>query len=39
MLGSYTMDTGRLQQFLGGDYEHVIQYTVEEALRDSFVQV
>ena len=36
MIGSYTMDTSRLQQFLGGDYERVIQYTVEEALRDSF---
>ncbi len=36
MLGSYTMDTGRLQQFLGADYPRVIQYTVEDALRDSF---
>jgi nucleoside-diphosphate-sugar epimerase len=36
MLGSYTMDTGRLQQFLGVEYPSVIQYTVEEALRDSF---
>jgi nucleoside-diphosphate-sugar epimerase len=36
MLGSYTMDTTCLQQFLGKDYERVIQYTVEEALRDSF---
>jgi nucleoside-diphosphate-sugar epimerase len=38
MLGSYTMDTSCLQQFLGPDYPHVIQYTVEEALRDSFMQ-
>ncbi|MGA9565194.1 MAG: NAD-dependent epimerase/dehydratase family protein [Candidatus Korobacteraceae bacterium] len=37
MIGSYTMDTTRLQQFLGADYSHVIQYSVEEALRDSFV--
>jgi nucleoside-diphosphate-sugar epimerase len=36
MIGSYTMDTTRLQQFLGVDYARVIQYTVEEALRDSF---
>ena len=36
MLGSYTMDTGRLQQFLGPEYPRVIQYTVEDALRDSF---
>ena len=36
MLGSYTMDTARLQEFLGNDYERVVQYTVEEALRDSF---
>jgi nucleoside-diphosphate-sugar epimerase len=36
MLGSYTMDTGRLQQFLGADYPRVIQNTVEDALRDSF---
>lgn len=36
LIGSYTMDTTRLQQFLGADYPHVIQYSVEEALRDSF---
>jgi len=36
LIGSYTMDTTRLQQFLGADYPRVIQYTVEEALRDSF---
>ena len=36
MLGSCTMDTGRLQQFLGTEYPHVIQYTIEDALRDSF---
>ena len=36
LIGSYTMDTTRLQQFLGADYSRVIQYTVEDALRDSF---
>ena len=36
LIGSYTMDTTRLQQFLGADYPQVIRYTVEEALRDSF---
>lgn len=35
LIGSYTMDTSRLQQFLGADYPRVIQYSVEEALRDS----
>ena len=38
MIGSYTMDTTRLQQFLGPDYPKVIQHTVEEALRDSFTR-
>lgn len=38
MIGSYTMDTTRLQHFLGSDYPRVIQYSVEEALRDSFAQ-
>jgi len=36
MIGSYTMDTTRLQQFLGADYPRVIHYTVEDALKDSF---
>jgi len=36
LIGSYLMDTTRLQQFLGTDYPRVIQYTVEEALKDSF---
>ncbi|HLI63390.1 MAG TPA: NAD-dependent epimerase/dehydratase family protein [Terriglobales bacterium] len=36
LIGSYTMDTSRLQQFLGADYPRVIQYTVEDALRDCF---
>ncbi len=37
MIGSYVMDTSRLRQFLGKDYETVIQYTVEEALKDCFI--
>ena len=36
MIGSYTMDTTRLQRFLGDDYPRVIQYTIEDALKDSF---
>ncbi len=36
LVGSYTMDTTRLEQFLGPDYPRVIQYTAEDALRDSF---
>jgi nucleoside-diphosphate-sugar epimerase len=36
LIGSYTMDTSRLQQFLGPDYQRVIHYTVEDALKDSF---
>jgi nucleoside-diphosphate-sugar epimerase len=38
LVGSYTMDTSRLQAFLGSDYPDVIRYTVEDALRDSFAQ-
>jgi hypothetical protein len=30
------MDTSRLQHFLGPDYPRVIQYTIEDALKDSF---
>jgi hypothetical protein len=36
MIGSYTMNTARLQAFLGSDYETVIRYSNEEALVDSF---
>jgi nucleoside-diphosphate-sugar epimerase len=36
MTGSYLMDTSRLKQFLGSDYEKVIQYTIATALQDSF---
>jgi len=34
--GTYLMDTKRLREFLGKDYEAVIQHTCEEALADSF---
>lgn len=34
-LGSYTMDTTRLREELGGDYESVVRYTTREALLDS----
>lgn len=36
LFGSYTMDTSELQRLLGADYPRVIQYTAEDALRDSF---
>jgi nucleoside-diphosphate-sugar epimerase len=34
--GTYLMDTRRLREFLGKDYEDVIRHTCEEALADSF---
>ena len=36
LTGTYLMDTKRLREFLGKDYENVIQHTCEEALADSF---
>jgi nucleoside-diphosphate-sugar epimerase len=36
VVGSYTMDTTHLREFLGPDYKRVIRYTVEEALADTF---
>ena len=36
LAGEYLMDTSRLKQFLGRDYESVMQYTIEDALADSF---
>jgi nucleoside-diphosphate-sugar epimerase len=36
LIGSYTMDTSRLQQFLGAEYPRIIRYTIEDALRDCF---
>ncbi len=38
LIGSYTMDTSRLQEFLGPLYPDVIRYTIEEALRDTFAR-
>src|SRR5215472_7040706 len=38
MIGSYTMDTTRLEQFLGPDYPRIMRYSLEDALRDSFVR-
>ncbi|PYX85002.1 MAG: hypothetical protein DMG68_18960 [Acidobacteria bacterium] len=37
MIGSYLVNTAKLREFLGRDYENVIRYTVREALADSFV--
>ena len=37
IIGSYTVDTTRLQQFLGPDYARVMHYSAEDALRASFV--
>jgi len=34
--GEYTMNTDRLKQFLGPDYEKVMRYTIAEAFKDSF---
>ena len=36
MSGEYIMNTDRLQKFLGGEYEHVIVYTIADAFADSF---
>jgi nucleoside-diphosphate-sugar epimerase len=36
MSGEYIMNTDRLQKFLGGEYEHVILYTISDAFADSF---
>jgi nucleoside-diphosphate-sugar epimerase len=36
--GTYLMDTSRLREFLGKDYEDVIRYSIEAALADSFKQ-
>jgi len=32
--GSYVMDTSRLERLLGSDYNEVVRYTSEEAVRD-----
>jgi nucleoside-diphosphate-sugar epimerase len=36
IIGEYLMDTQRLREFLGADYEKVIRYSIEEAFEDSF---
>ncbi len=36
ILGAYTMNTLRLQKYLGQEYKSVIRHTVAEALADSF---
>ncbi len=36
MTGEYTMNTDRLQKFLGANYEDVIRYTIQDAFADSF---
>ena len=36
LCGTYTMNTTRLQRYLGPAYENVIRYTNEAALRDTF---
>jgi nucleoside-diphosphate-sugar epimerase len=36
MSGEYIMNTDRLQKFLGGEYEHVILYTIADAFADCF---
>ncbi|HZQ92306.1 MAG TPA: NAD-dependent epimerase/dehydratase family protein [Terriglobales bacterium] len=35
LTGEYIMDLGNLQRFLGADFERVIRYTVEDAVRES----
>jgi nucleoside-diphosphate-sugar epimerase len=36
MTGEYTMDTSRLRNFLGSEYESVMRYTITDAFADSF---
>ena len=36
--GEYLMNTQRLKEFLGADYENMMRYTVEEAFEDSFLR-
>lgn len=36
LMGSYTMDTSRLREFLGDQYEDVIRHSVREALEECF---
>jgi hypothetical protein len=36
MTGEYIMNTNRLHQFLGENYENVIRYSITDAFTDSF---
>jgi len=36
MTGQYIMNTDRLRQFLGEDYEEVLRYTIRDAFSDCF---
>ena len=36
MTGEYIMNTDRLQKFLGGNYEDIVRYTIEDAYLDCF---
>ena len=36
MTGEYIMNTDRLRNFLGGEYENVMRYTIADAFADSF---
>jgi nucleoside-diphosphate-sugar epimerase len=36
MTGEYIMDTYRLQNFLGAEYQDIMRYTIEDAFADSF---
>ena len=36
MTSEYIMNTDRLRNFLGGEYENVIRYTIPDAFADSF---
>lgn len=38
LIGSYSMDTSKLQALLGKDYEHVVLYSNEAALADSAIE-
>jgi nucleoside-diphosphate-sugar epimerase len=39
MTGEYIMNTDRLRGFLGGEYEHVMLYTIADAFADSVKNV
>jgi hypothetical protein len=39
IVGEYIMNTDRLRSFLGGEYENVMRYTIDDAFADSFKSV